>query len=125
MRQYLLLNAESPIDSKASLVFACSNDEPLERSTVGKRRFKLLIKRAKLLEEFTLYTLLRTFATLTTAAGASRADRSASMGHADADFTDEVYVTDVAEYEKGRRRCARKPAFRNLAHFPHTRRPKG
>jgi integrase len=83
------------------LVFASANGEPLERGGVLKRRFRPLIKRAKLPEEFTLYTLRRTFATLTTAAGASRVGRSASTGHADADFTDEVYVTTLPSRQKG------------------------
>ena len=83
------------------LVFACSNGEPLERGRLLSARFKPLAKRAKLPEEFTLYTLRRTFATLTTAAGASRVGRSASMGHADADFTDAVYVTTLPSMQKG------------------------
>ena len=82
------------------LVFANANGEPLYRDALGQKRFKPLIRRAKLPEEFTLYTLRRIFATLATATGASRLGRSAQMGHADPDFTDEVYVTTLPIIQK-------------------------
>lgn len=82
------------------LVFASNNGEPLHRDALGQSRFKPLIRRARLPEEFSLYTLRRTFATLATAAGASRLGRSAQMGHADPDFTDDVYVTTLPSMQK-------------------------
>lgn len=82
------------------LVFAQPDGEPLERGLLTRTRFKPLLRRAKLPEEFNLYTLRRSFATLATAAGASRLGRSVQMGHADPNFTDEVYVTILPSMQK-------------------------
>ena len=82
------------------LVFPCSNGEPFNRDALLSTRLKPLFRRAKLPAEFNLYTLRRTFATLSTAAGASRVGRSIQMGHADPDFTDEVYVTTLPSMKK-------------------------
>lgn len=82
------------------LVFACATGEPLSRDQFSRRRLKPLLRRAELPEEFTLYTLRRTFATLATATGASRIGRSTQMGHANPDFTDEVYVTTLPSMQK-------------------------
>ena len=81
-------------------VFAYPNGEPLERGWLTASRFKPLLKRAKLSDEFSLYSLRRSFATLTTAGGASRIGRSTQMGHADPDFTDDVYVTILPSMQK-------------------------
>ncbi|HEY0379853.1 MAG TPA: tyrosine-type recombinase/integrase [Pyrinomonadaceae bacterium] len=82
------------------LVFACDNGKPLDRGWLSITRFKPLLRRAGLSEEFSFYTLRRSFATLATAAGASRLGRSMQMGHADPDFTDEVYVTVLPSMKK-------------------------
>jgi len=82
------------------LAFPCSNGEPLARDHFALRRLKPLLRRAELPEEFTLYTLRRTFATLATAVGAPRLGRSTQMGHAEPDFTDEVYVTTLLSMQK-------------------------
>lgn len=83
-----------------NLVFGYPNGDPLERGWLSSNRFKPLAHRAKLPEEFTLYTLRRSFATLATAAEASRLGRSVQMGHADPNFTDEVYVTILPSMQK-------------------------
>lgn len=54
------------------LVFADSNGELISLERLLQKRLKPLFERAQLPKEFTLYTLRRTFATLATAAGASR-----------------------------------------------------
>jgi integrase len=82
------------------LVFAAADGKPLERGWLSERRLKPLFRRAGLSEEFSFYTLRRSFATLTTAAGASRVGRSSMMGHADPNFTDEVYVSILPSMQK-------------------------
>lgn len=82
------------------LVFACADGRPLERGWLSATRLKPLLRRAGLSQEFSFYTLRRSFATLATATGASRAGRSSMMGHADADFTDEVYVSVLPSMKK-------------------------
>jgi len=75
------------------IVFACANGEPVERGSLSKRRFKPLLTRAGLSQEFSLYTLRRSFATLSLLAGASRKEVSEQMGHASVNFTEDVYVS--------------------------------
>lgn len=75
------------------LVFAASNGEPLMRQSVAKRMLKPLLKRAGLPAEFTPYTLRRSFSSLLRRAGVSAKEVSEQMGHANVNFTDEVYVT--------------------------------
>lgn len=74
-------------------VFAARNGQPLLRHNIAKRGLKPLLKEAGLPEEFTLYTLRRSFASLLRRAGVSAKEVSEQMGHEHSNFTDDVYVT--------------------------------
>lgn len=82
------------------LVFASADGRPLDRGWLSAGRLKPLLRRAGLSQKFSFYTLRRSFATLTTATGASRVGRSSMMGHADPGFTDDVYVSILPSMQK-------------------------
>ncbi len=79
--------------SDHGLIFAARNGEPLHRNNVALRRLKPLLKTAGLPEEFSLYTLRRSFASLLRRAGVSAREVSEQMGHIRESFTDECYVS--------------------------------
>ena len=62
-------------------------------------------------KDFALYTLRRSFATLATAAGASRLGRSVQMGHGRPSVHGRGLCDAPAEYAKVGVGCARKPSF--------------
>jgi integrase len=74
------------------LVFPSSHGTPLSADGLRSRRLKRLLKRAKLPEHFTLYSLRYTFATLQYLAGERDRVISDLMGHTRTDFTKEVYT---------------------------------
>lgn len=74
------------------LVFPSTTGAPLGRDALRCGRFRALLKRAGLPEDFTLYSLRYTFATLQYLAGERDRVISDLMGHTRTDFTKEVYT---------------------------------
>jgi integrase len=74
------------------LVFTVGNGQPLDRANLLRRRLRPLLKHAGLSEEFTLYSLRYTYATLSLLAGESDKVISEQMGHKRVDFTKNVYT---------------------------------
>lgn len=74
-------------------VFAADHGGPLHRGNFSQRSFKPLLKSAGLSQEFSFYTLRRTFSSLLRRAGVSAREVSEQMGHTNTNFTEDVYVT--------------------------------
>jgi integrase len=75
-----------------NLVFCTPTGEPLYPTNVHRRHFRPVVEAAKISEDFTLYGLRHTFATLSMAAGVSEKKVSHDLGHATVAFTLDTYV---------------------------------
>jgi integrase len=74
------------------LVFATSSGAPVDMANLRTRCFMPIIKRAKLPENFTLYSLRHSFVTLSLLAGVEPRTVSEEAGHSSVSFTLDVYA---------------------------------
>ena len=81
-RQTAQARTAGPAWTDYDLVFTVANGQPLDRANLLRRRLRPLLKRAGLSEDFTLYSLRYTYATLSLLAGESDKVISEQMGHA-------------------------------------------
>ena len=77
---------------KNGLAFTTPFGTPVDITNLRVRHFKPIIKRAKLSEKFTLYSLRHSFVTLSLLAGVDAKTVSEEAGHSSVSFTLDVYA---------------------------------